>query len=129
MIFDCSHNYTNIFLGQLWRLTSDNKLENQNGGWLYSSKRWEIPRKGKKGIIKEHTSGKVLSVFSHMMVDLQDKRDLLSPFQCTWTRSETDSNGWFRLFIQAPENKCLCARSNSRIILAGMYFVLFHELP
>ena len=53
-----------MFSGQLWKLTGDKKLHNQNGDWLYSSKKWVLPREGKEGSIKDTQSEKVLSILS-----------------------------------------------------------------
>ena len=109
------------FSGQLWKLTSNKKLQNQNGDWLYSSKRWIMPGEGKKGSIKDKDSGKVLSILSTMNVDLEDKKDLLGKIQGCWRRSKEDADGWFRLSpITGPSfGKFLCAKGKSRIILAG----------
>ena len=116
----------NIFPGQLWKLTTDGKLENQNGKWLYSSKRWQVPEEKKRGSIKDQTTDKVLSVFSYMMVDLQDEQDLLaSEAQGKWMRGKADSNDWFKFGIRTRYNeKYLCAGSNSRVFIVGMYFFL-----
>ena len=96
------------------------KLENQNGSWLYSSKKWDVPEKGKKGVIKDQVTGKVLSINSYMNVDLQDKKDLIGKIQCMWTRSKADSDGWFRLTIRFREPMHLSASSKSRLIMAGL---------
>ena len=116
-----------MFSGQLWKLTSDKKLQNQNGDWLYSSKRWVLPREGKEGSIKDTHSEKVLSILSTMNVNLEDKNDLLHNSQWkNWKRSLEDSEGWFRLahhseykhgYVRAQ--LFLCAISKSRIIMAG----------
>ena len=32
-----------FFLAKLWKLTSDNKLINQNGDWKYMNHTWSLP--------------------------------------------------------------------------------------
>ena len=116
-----------MFSGQLWKLTSDKKLHNQNGDWLYSSKKWVLPREGKEGSIKDIHSGKVLSILSTMNVNLEDKNDLFHNSQWkNWKRSLEDLGGWFRLAHHSEDklgsvraDLFLCAISKSRIIMAG----------
>ena len=114
------HQNKQIFIGQLWRLTSGGRLENQNGKWFYSSKRWNVPEKGKRGAIKDQATGKVLSLLSFMKVDLQARKDLFGKEQCMWRRSKADSDGWFRLTITLDDVRYLCAERKSKLIITGL---------
>ena len=97
----------------MWKLTSDKKLKNQNGDWLYSFKRWELPGEDKQGSIKDLDSGKVLCTLTTIKVSLEDEKDLLSIFQCHWTKSKEDSDGWFRLTIGLMDVKYSSRTSKS----------------
>ena len=46
----------------MWRMTEDNKLENMNGPWKYSSKFFSIPngRKRERNFVAENNTGDVL---------------------------------------------------------------------
>ena len=65
-----------LLQGQLWKLTNDKKLENKNGKWKYSDRKWTIPDEGKVGHIQDETSGKVLALAFRTNVDLEDKGDI-----------------------------------------------------
>ena len=112
----------------MWKLTSDKKLQNQNGDWLYSFKRWELPGEDNQGSIKDLDSGKVLSTLTTIKVSLEDEKDLLSINQCYWTKSKEDSDGWFRLCSVENPGKFLCVKGNSRLIIAGKIGHLFYCL-
>ena len=49
------------FADQLWRITEDNKLINQNGHWKYENITLTIPDEGTEGYIQDNR-GKIVTL-------------------------------------------------------------------
>ena len=56
-----------LFLqAQQWKMTTEMKLENGNGSWIFSDKVWIIPNQGTEGFIEDQNSpGNVLGLIEN----------------------------------------------------------------
>ena len=109
---------------QLWRLNSDNELENKRGTWKHHNEKWSIPSPGATGTIVEQSSTQLLAVLNDdittgTVVDLEDTDKNLKRQQ--WYRSKKEYyDGWFTL-KNCNSNTYLTAESVLGISITGMY--------
>ena len=54
------------FADQLWRITEDNKLINQNGHWKYENITLTIPDEGSEGYIQDNR-GKIITIIINIL--------------------------------------------------------------
>ena len=114
------------FLDQLWRFTSDKKLVNKSGDWIFSQKKWKIPNTG-AGYIKDIETGLVLGFFGsdsnvQNQVILQETKDQTT-FTQKWIRSKPNQDGWFTL-QNSGSRDYLAVKSNDNLSTSGNIIIL-----
>ena len=98
---------TFVLSAQLWRLTSDKKLENQQGNWIFKDKIWttfpeNCPDTGMVEELLKEESSYVIGLENEanicgtkITLDVtEDDETIEIP---SWIKGKVDANGWFTL--------------------------------